>query len=112
MATTSRALAPVGHDQVWFAVSIYVSHRDREGFEPTGTIDDRFLEGAVAVAQKHAHRAAIADFGAKVRQNQVRLSVAIDILDCDRPRKKSAGFVRVRFLKGAIAVAKQHAHRI
>src|SRR5262249_19018775 len=67
-----------------------------------GEVDGR-LEGAVAVAQQHAHVVAVA-----VDHGQVLFAVAVQVAGRHRNRAGAGGEVGLR-LEGAVAVAQQHA---
>ena len=79
----------------------------RDGVRPPPTAKVcRRLEGAVAVAQQHAHRVA-----AEVGDDQVGPAVAVEVR---RPPPKwgRGRRCRLRGLEGAVAVAQQHAHGV
>ena len=85
------------------AVEIPDGHR---GWTIAGGIALGGLEGAVAVAQEHAHRAV----GKIIRNRQVGVAVAVEIAHRHRIGRMAAVVVDGG-LEGAVAVAQQHAHR-
>ena len=65
------------------------------------------LEGAVAVAQQHAHGAAVA-----IGDDEVGLAVAVEVGHRHANVGLAAGGEGLLGLEGAVAVAQQHAHRV
>src|SRR3954452_12609426 len=103
------AIALIGYDDVWVAITIDVSGRDQEYMIATRGITDRRLEGAVATADQHCHitgARAVAAAWAVVGHNQVRNGIGVDVDDHDLIRTPiSARTVRDGLTESAVAVA-------
>ena len=102
-STLTRAVAVVGDDDVGLAIAVEVRHgQRRSGYVPTA-IGLAGVEGAVAVAQQHAHRVV-----AVIGGDDVGLAVAVQVR---RPPRTSvaAGGEGLLGLERAVAVAQQHA---
>src|SRR5262249_28647631 len=94
----------VGDSEVGNAVPVEVPHGDGVGNAAgrSGTVADRCLEGAVAVAQQHVHRA-VAEAGAHQVGNAIAVKVA-----CCHPTDFGTGGIVLSRLEGTVAAAKQH----
>src|SRR5438552_1705269 len=100
------------------AVAVEVPHGHGTGTVP-GTEASPCLEGAVAVAQQHAHRfvnqsqilVLVVVLGAETRDSEVEMAIAIKV-----PRRHGAGTEPGREvasrLKGTVTVAQQHTYRV
>src|SRR5207245_2915737 len=104
------ATAVISYDKVELAVGVYIRHGDAAGTHRRGEVLFGG-EGAIAVAQQHAHRVAAFVRHRTVRYGKIQLAVAIDVRHRDEKWTGEITGRRAKVLpsgEGAIAVAEQH----
>src|SRR5208282_4538461 len=103
-SSTLQFCARVGHDQVRNSVAVHVPDRDLPALYAVYNVVDRRLEGAIAVAQQHAHCLEPDSAG----YDEIDNPVARQVPDRDPIGVRAARVIGYDGLEGAIAVAEHH----